>query len=356
MKDTCAPLLITRRISLVTRARVFAQTHSIAVSKTNQPIRKSFTTLTSVSTNREWNITAEAYAREILDMEEEKGAPKTGKKTAEHCIDYTSFRPIIESMEPDEYGDNTTESATSPEVNNTKLIEHVLDVIYPTTLRYKVIFSAGNNDDEPPTKCLALGKTAAEKEPSELPRQAPANISSATVIIETESAHYCLSPHRSGGATGLTTLQDLLRFNPGNLSSSLKKGFLAYQLLKAVRALHANGVIHGGLHASNIYIDENLWITLGGIKCSVPHRRIAPPAEEHPRALRRISQSLPKGSVTRLLVLSRFQRSFSNLHVITTIHRDTRGSYCDEMGQGRDIQLHIPHDPEPRRRLVNMLM
>jgi hypothetical protein len=299
MKDTCALLLITRRISLVTRARVFAQTHSKAVSKTDRPTRKSFTTLTSISTNGEWNITAEAYVREILDMEEEEGAPKTEKKTAKRSIDYTLFRPIIESMEPDEYGDDPIESGTSPEVNNTKLIEHVLDVIYPTTRRYKVFSSAENNDNEPPTKRLALGKTAAEKEPAELPRQAPANIASATVVIETESAHYCLSPHRSGGATGLTTLQDLLRFNPGNLNSSLKKGFLAYQLLKAVRALHANGIIHGGLHASNIYIDENLWITLGGIKCSVPYRRIAPPAVENPRALWRISQSLPKGSVTR---------------------------------------------------------
>ncbi|KAG0090334.1 hypothetical protein BGZ93_009359 [Podila epicladia] len=276
------------------RARVFAQTHNKAVSKTNQPTRKSFTTLTSVSTNSEWNVTAEAYVREILDIEEEKGTPRTEKKTAERNIDYTSFRPIIESMESDEHGDAITESTAGPEVNNIKLIEHVLDVIYPTTRRYKVIYSTGNNVDEPPTKRLAIGKTAAEKEPAGVPRQAPANIASATVVIETESAHYCLSPHRSGGATGLTTLQDLLRFNPGNLNSSLKKGFLAYQLLKAVRALHANGIIHGGLHSSNIYIDENLWITLGGIKCSVPHRRIAPPAEEHPRALWRISQSLPK--------------------------------------------------------------
>ncbi|KAG0349061.1 hypothetical protein BG005_011205 [Podila minutissima] len=277
-----------------TRARVFAQTHSKAASKTSQPTRKSFTTLTSVSTNSEWNVTAEAYVREILDIEEEKGIPKTEKKAAERNIECTSFRPIIESMESDEHGDVITESTTGPEVNNTKLIEHVLDVIYPTTRRYKVISSAGNNVGEPQTKLLALGKTAAEKEPLGVPRQAPANIASATVVIETESAHYCLSPHRSGGATGLTTLQDLLRFNPGNLNSSLKKGFLAYQLLKAVRALHANGIIHGGLHSSNIYIDENLWITLGGIKCSVPHRRIAPPAEEHPRALWRISQSLPK--------------------------------------------------------------
>ncbi|KAG0015463.1 WD repeat-containing protein 81 [Podila clonocystis] len=231
---------------------------------------------------REWNITAETYVREILDMEEEKGAPKTEKKTADSSIDYTSFRPILESMEPLESGNNTTGSATGPEVNNTKLIEHVLDVIYPTTRRYKVIPSARNNNDEPPTKRLALGKAAVEKEPAGMPRQAPANIASATVVIETESAHYCLSPHRSGGATGLTTLQDLLRFNPGNLNSSLKKGFLAYQLLKAVRALHANGIIHGGLQSSNIYIDENLWITLGGIKCSVPHRRRLGDPNVHP--------------------------------------------------------------------------
>ncbi|KAI8599116.1 hypothetical protein EDD21DRAFT_308451 [Dissophora ornata] len=98
----------------------------------------------------------------------------------------------------------------------------------------------------------------------------PANIAGATVIIESDDAHYCLSPHRLGGATGLTTLQDLLRFNPGNLNTSLKKGFLVYQLLKAVKGLHQSGIVHGSLKASNIYIDENLWITLTGIKCSVP--------------------------------------------------------------------------------------
>lgn len=274
---------------------MFAQTHSKVVSKSNPPIKKSFTTLTSVSTNSEWNITAEVYVREILDMEEEKGAPKTEKKTAARAIDYAAYRPVIESMESDEYGDDITETATGPEVSNTKLIEHVLDIIYPTTRRYTVISSAEDNVDEAPTKRLVLGKTAAEKESTGTPHQAPANIASATVVIETESAHYCLSPHRSGGATGLTTLQDLLRFNPGNLNSSLKKGFLAYQLLKAIRALHENGIIHGGLHSSNIYIDENLWITLGGIKCSVPHRRIAPQREEHPKAMWKISQSLPKG-------------------------------------------------------------
>ncbi|ORZ09719.1 hypothetical protein BCR41DRAFT_309357 [Lobosporangium transversale] len=96
----------------------------------------------------------------------------------------------------------------------------------------------------------------------------PANIAAATAIIESDRAHYCLSPHRLGGATGLTTLQDLLRFNPGNLNNSLKKGFLVFQLLKAVKGLHRHGIIHGNLNPSSIYIDENLWITLTGIKCS----------------------------------------------------------------------------------------
>ncbi|KAK3827473.1 MAG: hypothetical protein J3Q66DRAFT_275023 [Benniella sp.] len=98
---------------------------------------------------------------------------------------------------------------------------------------------------------------------------APSNIAAATVIIESDDAHYCLSPHRSGGAAGLTTLQDLLRFNPGNLDTSLKKGFLVYQLLKAVEGLHEHGLVHGSIKPSNIYIDENLWITLTGIKCSI---------------------------------------------------------------------------------------
>ncbi|KAF9430384.1 WD repeat-containing protein 81 [Podila epigama] len=254
-----------------TRTRVFAAQQTQKVNTSTKPVRKAFTTLTSISSNDEWNITAEAYVKEILSREGKGDRVDIKAADNDAPIDYSTFRPIIESEDcgrRDEDVDESTCSNPNSIVSNIKLIEHILDTLYPTTRRYKVISSDGPDS----AKRLVLRNTKADLEESSIQPQAPANIASATVVIETDSAHYCFSPHRSGGATGLTTLHDLLRFNPGNLNSMLKKGFLVFQLLKAVKALHRQGIIHGGIQSSNIFIDENLWITLGGIKCSVPLR------------------------------------------------------------------------------------
>lgn len=182
---------------------------------------------------------------------------------------YKAFCPILESDDGITGSESTRTSGESRQdirTRNKRLIEQVLDIIYPTTLRYRVVHIT-QEDGRRNTHLVPM-----ERSPDTKGRRPPSNIASATVIIESDDAHYCLSPHRAGGATGLTTLQDMLRFNPGNLNTSLKKGFLVYQLLKAVKGLHENGLIHGNINPSNIYIDENLWISLTGIKCSVPHR------------------------------------------------------------------------------------
>ncbi|KAG0338601.1 WD repeat-containing protein 81, partial [Podila humilis] len=307
-----------------TRPRVFAQSSVQSVSKHSHPERKLYTTLTSVSTNNEWNVTADTYVKEVQKIEEAKGAEYTKEKSPEPEINYSAYTPIIESVESDCFNDSengiTTGSSSATTsaknttrivISNIKLIEHVLDIIYPATRRYKLI-STNDNEGKECEPRLLLQQPAAENEPEGVRRTMQANIASATVIIETDSAHYCLSPHRSGGATGLTTLQDLLRFNPGNLNTSLKKGFLAYQLLKAVRMLHQNGIIHGGLHPSNIFIDENLWITLGGIKCSVPHHRVTAKHQEQLSALQHSSQNIPREVLEESTVMKWARGEISN--------------------------------------------
>lgn len=79
-------------------------------------------------------------------------------------------------------------------------------------------------------------------------------------LIETDEMYYFLASYRGA------TLQDLITYNPGVLSSNLKKSFIIYQLLRVVASLHSRGILHGSLKASNILVDENLWIQLAGIE------------------------------------------------------------------------------------------
>jgi serine/threonine protein kinase len=79
-------------------------------------------------------------------------------------------------------------------------------------------------------------------------------------LIETDQSYYFLASYRGA------TLQDLITYNPGVLSSNLKKSFIIYQLLRVIASLHSRGILHGSLKASNILVDENLWIQLAGIE------------------------------------------------------------------------------------------
>lgn len=79
-------------------------------------------------------------------------------------------------------------------------------------------------------------------------------------VIETDDTYYFLASYRGA------TLQDLITYNPGVLSSNLKKSFIIYQLLRVIAGLHSRGILHGSLMASNILVDENLWIQLAGIE------------------------------------------------------------------------------------------
>lgn len=86
------------------------------------------------------------------------------------------------------------------------------------------------------------------------------NLPDVFACIETDQNYYFLASYRG------TTLQDLITYNPGVLSSNLKKSFITYQLSRTLASLHGRGILHGGLKASNILVDENLWVQLAGIE------------------------------------------------------------------------------------------
>lgn len=92
------------------------------------------------------------------------------------------------------------------------------------------------------------------------PDTANSNLPNVFALIETDTAYYFLASYRGA------TLQDLITYNPGVLSSNLKKSFIIYQLLRVIASLHSRGIMHGGIKASNILVDENLWVQLAGIE------------------------------------------------------------------------------------------
>lgn len=58
-------------------------------------------------------------------------------------------------------------------------------------------------------------------------------------VIESDRAYYILASYRG------TTLHDLIQYNPGVLSSNMRKSFVVYQLLRSIAGLHEQGVVHG---------------------------------------------------------------------------------------------------------------
>ncbi|KAG0198912.1 WD repeat-containing protein 81 [Mortierella sp. GBA30] len=299
-----------------TRARVFTQSGNGVLSKPSRPLQKSFTTLTAVPTNSDWNLTGEAYIRELMSVSGDDVSRAVDPAT-DVQLDYSAFVPVLEGEDSEE-GDRDAlangDGKLTARNRNRELVDHVLDTIYPTTLRYRVVFPSQDDGRSNPRLVLM------DRDPKSNARPVPANIASATVIIESDDAHYCISPHRSGGATGLTTLQDLLRFNPGNLNTSLKKGFLVYQLLKAVKGLHDNGIVHGNLKSSNIYIDENLWISLTGIKCSVPYSGTTAGPQSSDLHMQRLGDILPKEPQAESTVMRWAKGEISNFTYLMVLN------------------------------------
>ncbi|KAI8069130.1 uncharacterized protein B0P05DRAFT_495339 [Gilbertella persicaria] len=111
---------------------------------------------------------------------------------------------------------------------------------------------------------VQLQETDTQESKEDVIDLANSNLPDVFAIIESDDAFYFLTSYRG------TTLQDLLTYNPGVLSSNLKKYFVVYQLLRITASLHDRGILHGSLKASSVLVDENLWIQLAGIEFE-PH-------------------------------------------------------------------------------------
>jgi hypothetical protein len=69
--------------------------------------------------------------------------------------------------------------------------------------------------------------------------QSTSNLAEVFAIVESDIAYYFIASYKG------TTLQDLITYNPGILSSNMKKSFVVYQLLRAIAGLHSRGFVHG---------------------------------------------------------------------------------------------------------------
>lgn len=122
-------------------------------------------------------------------------------------------------------------------------------MLWPRCKRFRIGDNNDNNDDQ-----LVLIEESTTDDDNEGGRDnkqlrhvdsrigtelANSNLPDVFAIIESDSAYYFLASYRG------TTLQDLITYNPGVLSSNLKKSFVVYQILRALASLHSRGVIHG---------------------------------------------------------------------------------------------------------------
>ncbi|ORX56074.1 hypothetical protein BCR36DRAFT_176834 [Piromyces finnis] len=88
-------------------------------------------------------------------------------------------------------------------------------------------------------------------------------------MVETPSAYCFIYKYYEN------TVEDLINFNSHLLKKSeTKKAFIIYQLFDALYMLHSNGIIHGNLKMSNIFVDESLWIRIKGICFGLNNKRI----------------------------------------------------------------------------------
>ena len=81
------------------------------------------------------------------------------------------------------------------------------------------------------------------------------NMLTAISILKSSTCYYVIHPHTP------FTLNDVLTLSPAVLArSSAKKLFIVYQLLQAMRHCHSLGLALGDVNASDIAIDDKLWL------------------------------------------------------------------------------------------------
>lgn len=91
--------------------------------------------------------------------------------------------------------------------------------------------------------------------------QLDSNLDKVIKIIESDTAFFLLFPHYP------FTLEDLLAFSYQTIHSDGEKFFLLYQILRGLTHAHRNGIIHGNLSPSSIFLTEKMWVTVSQFYC-----------------------------------------------------------------------------------------
>ncbi|KAG9306186.1 hypothetical protein G9A89_016090 [Geosiphon pyriformis] len=174
---------------------------------------------------------------------------------------YEYYYPLLSN---DYHQSNADDSKIAEdELTRQKLfVEKFLAILYPESAYFRISRSE-NTDVSISLELLSQSCVRADK-----PISNP-NLIDIFAVIESEKAYYFMAPYRG------TTLGDLLNFSSGVLKSNIKKSFIVFQLLRAIKGLHELGVVHGGIKPSNIMVDENLWITLTGFECFAPFASVS---------------------------------------------------------------------------------
>jgi hypothetical protein len=146
-----------------------------------------------------------------------------------------------------------------PQQSVDSFVKQIQEMLWPNCKWFKKLSEQTTEDDDHIiVKRETIPKQDDGNDNQDVSDTSNSNLPDVFALIETHNAYYFLASYRGA------TLQDLITYNPGVLSSNLKKSFVIYQLLRVIASLHSRGILHGGLKASNILVDENLWIQLAG--------------------------------------------------------------------------------------------
>jgi len=240
------------------------------------------------------------YIREQLD--EANWAPTLKEIEAE----YDSYSPIFVS--DDTQSGDPTKSDEIELARQKAFVDKLRNTLYPQSGYFRI----STSDNVLSLELLSRPDSSADKTISY------PNLIDVFATLESDRAYYFMAPFRG------TTLQDLLKYSSGVLNSNVKKSFIAYQLLRGVKSLHQQGVVHGGLKLSNILVDENLWIKLTGFECAAPLNSTGRTGKDHQSLSTRIPRALSDESLTMKWV----RGEISNFSYIMALnHFAGRSSY-----------------------------
>ncbi|CAG8474645.1 6116_t:CDS:10 [Ambispora gerdemannii] len=209
---------------------------------------------------------------------------------------YEKYSPVLLDNYIPSSGEGDNGDESSELIRQKLFVDKFLETLYPHCAYFRILSSTSssstsdnnvnNNNDN---LCLELITESNHNNNNNEILSTNPNLIDIFAVLESERAYYFMAPYRG------TTLQDLLNFSSGVLKSNVKKSFVVYQLLRGVQELHEQGLVHGNLKLSNIFVDENLWINLTGFECCAPEPDKSSSLEQSNTESDTINDKMPRG-------------------------------------------------------------